>query len=119
MLAYAAPLRDIRFVLYELLGAQELMQLPGLADAAPDVVEAVLDEAEKFCVSRLLPLNQPGDVEGCRFENGVVRTPAGFIEAYDAFAEGGWTGLACEPEYGGQGLPEACPAAFCESVIRF
>jgi alkylation response protein AidB-like acyl-CoA dehydrogenase len=107
MLTYKVPLRDIRFVLYELLGAGELAQLPGFAEASPELVDAVLGEAAKFCESVLLPLNQTGDREGCRFENGVVRTPTGFKEAYAAFARGGWTGLACDPAHGGQGLPEA------------
>src|SRR5215475_4801258 len=77
MLTYKAPLRDIRFVLYELLGAGELTQLPGFAEASPDLVGAVLEEAAKFCETKLLPLNQAGDREGCRFENGVVRAPPG------------------------------------------
>jgi len=116
MLTYKAPLRDIRFVLYELLGAGELAQLPGFAEASPDLVDAVLEEAAKFCESKLLPLNQPGDREGCRFDNGVVRTPPGFREAYAAFAEGGWTGLACDPAYGGQGLPEALNFVVVEMI---
>jgi len=116
MLTYKAPLRDIRFVLYELLGAGEVARLPGFAEASPDVVDAVLEEAAKLCESKLLPLNQTGDREGCRFENGVVRTPPGFKEAYVAFAEGGWTGLACDPAYGGQGLPEALNFVVVEMI---
>jgi alkylation response protein AidB-like acyl-CoA dehydrogenase len=100
MPTYKAPLRDIRFVLYELLGAGDLAQLPGFGEASPDLVDAVLGEAAKFCESVLLPLNQAGDREGCRFENGIVRTPSGFKEAYAAFAAGGWTGLACDPAHG-------------------
>jgi alkylation response protein AidB-like acyl-CoA dehydrogenase len=116
MLTYKVPLRDIRFVLYELLGAGELAQLPGFAEASPELVDAVLGEAAKFCESVLLPLNQTGDREGCRFENGVVRTPAGFKEAYAAFARGGWTGLACDPAHGGQGLPEALNFVVVEMI---
>src|SRR5262249_12705329 len=116
MLTYKAPLRDIRFVLYELLGAGELTQLPGFTEASPDLVDPVLEEAAKFCESKLLLLNQAGDREGCRFENGVVRTPSGFKEAYAAFAEGGWTGLACDPAHGGQGLPEAVNFVIAEMI---
>ncbi len=106
MVTYAAPLDDIRFVLYELWDYENAIPtLPGCEDATRDVVDAVLEEGAKFCVNELLPLNRSGDEEGCTFENGVVRTPKGFKEAYDAFVAAGWTGLACDPEYGGQGLP--------------
>ncbi len=108
MVTYAAPLDDIRFVLSELLDYEAAVaSLPGYEEATPDLVEAVLEEAAKFCENELLPLNRSGDEEGCTFENGVVRTPEGFKEAYRAFAEGGWAGLACDPEYGGQGLPRS------------
>ena len=107
MVTYAAPLDDIRFCLNELFDYEaRVASLPGFEDATPDLVDAVLEEAAKFCVNELLPLNRSGDEEGCTFENGVVRTPAGFKEAYRAFAEGGWAGLACDPAYGGQGLPQ-------------
>jgi len=106
MVTYAAPLDDIKFVLYELWDYDnEIPGLPGCEDATRDVVDAVLEEGAKFCVNELLPLNRSGDEEGCTFENGVVRTPKGFKEAYDAFAAAGWTGLACDPTFGGQGLP--------------
>ncbi len=108
MVTYAAPLDDIRFVLSELLDYEaEVASLPGYEEATPDLVEAVLEEAARFCENELLPLNRSGDEAGCTFENGVVRTPEGFKEAYRAFAEGGWAGLACAPEYGGQGLPRS------------
>jgi hypothetical protein len=106
MVTYSAPLEDIGFVLNELLDYRGTVAgLPGYEEAATDVVEAVLEEGAKFCENELLPLNQSGDEEGCTFENGLVRTPRGFKEAYKAFAEGGWTGLSCDPAYGGQGLP--------------
>ena len=106
MVTYAAPLEDIRFVLNELLDYEGTVAgLAGYEEATADVVEAVLEEGAKFCENELLPLNQPGDEAGCTFENGVVRTPKGFKEAYKAFIEGGWTGLSCDPDYGGQGLP--------------
>jgi alkylation response protein AidB-like acyl-CoA dehydrogenase len=107
MVTYAAPLEDIRFVLNELLDYQgTVASLPGYEEASADIVEAVLEEGARFCENELLPLNRSGDEEGCVFENGVVRTPAGFKEAYKAFAEGGWAGLAGDPAYGGQGLPK-------------
>ena len=106
MVTYTAPLEDIRFAL-DLWGYDETVPaLPGYEDATRDVVDAVLEEAAKLCVNELLPLNRSGDEEGCTFENGVVRTPKGFKEAYKAFIEGGWAGLAADPDYGGQGLPK-------------
>lgn len=107
MVTYTAPLEDIRFALYDLWDYEgRVPALPGYEDATRDLVDTVVEEAAKFCVNELLPLNRSGDEEGCTFENGVVRTPAGFREAYRAFAEGGWTSLACDPAYGGQGLPK-------------
>ncbi len=103
MQTYKAPLRDMRFVLNELHGSAEA--LPGHEDFTPDIADAILEEAGKFCTERLLPLNASGDEEGCRLENGVVRTPKGFPEAYKAFREGGWTAMGADPAYGGQGLP--------------
>ncbi|MFQ5930901.1 MAG: acyl-CoA dehydrogenase C-terminal domain-containing protein [Nitrospiraceae bacterium] len=106
MIRYKAPLDDIRFVLYELLDYEAMVAaLPGHGEATRDMVDAVLDEAARFCENELLPLNGPGDVEGCTLENGYVRTPRGFKEAYRAFTAAGWTSLACDPSYGGQGLP--------------
>jgi alkylation response protein AidB-like acyl-CoA dehydrogenase len=107
MATYTAPLRDMKFVYHELFNGDELQNLRGYGDFSPDVVDAVLEEAGKLAAEVLFPLNLPGDIEGCAFENGVVRTPAGFKEAYDQFAEGGWTGIAGDPEYGGQGLPKS------------
>ncbi len=106
MVTYAAPLEDIRFAL-DVWGYNETIPtLPGCEEATRDMVDAVLEEAAKLCVNELLPINRSGDEEGCTFENGVVRTPKGFKEAYQAFVEGGWAGLAADPEYGGQGLPK-------------
>jgi butyryl-CoA dehydrogenase len=106
MISYRAPLDDIRFVLYDLLSYEDTVAgLPCYKEATRDMVDAVLDEAARFCENKLLPLNALGDAEGCTFENGVVRTPRGFKEAYHAFTTAGWTGLACDPQYGGQGLP--------------
>jgi alkylation response protein AidB-like acyl-CoA dehydrogenase len=118
MLAYQAPLRDIRFVLHELLGGAEgWAGLPAHAALTPDTVDAVLEAAARFCGRELLPLAGPGDEEGCRLlPDGEVRTPAGFREAYRLFREGGWASLACDPADGGQGLPEAVNLALTEMV---
>jgi butyryl-CoA dehydrogenase len=105
MPTYKAPLRDMRFVIHELLTAENGFERCGFEDLDTDVIDAVLDEAAKLCEQVLQPLNRTGDEAGCSYENGVVRTPEGFREAYTAFAEGGWTGLAAMVEHGGQGLP--------------
>ena len=107
MQTYKAPLRDMRFVLHELHGSDDLAQLPGLEEVTPDLIDSILEEAAKLSENVLAPVNMSGDEEGCRLENGVVRTPHGFKEAYDAFRDGGWTSLAADPAYGGQGLPES------------
>jgi alkylation response protein AidB-like acyl-CoA dehydrogenase len=105
MPSYKAPLDDIRFILNEVIDASALTQLPGYAEATTETIDAILDEAAKVCEEVLFPLNQSGDAEGCHFDNGVVTTPAGFKEAYKTFRESGWTGLSCNPDFGGQGLP--------------
>ncbi|MFL5256077.1 MAG: acyl-CoA dehydrogenase family protein, partial [Rhodopila sp.] len=107
MQIYKAPLRDMRFVLHELHDSASLSSLRGLEEVSPDLMDSILEEAGKLAEEVLLPTNAPGDELGCVLENGVVRTPKGFKEAYDAFREGGWTSLAADPEYGGQGLPES------------
>lgn len=106
MYGYRAPLRDMRFVLFELLGADRLTELSGHEEATPDLVGSVLEEAARLATEVLAPLNRTGDEEGCAYENGVVRTPQGFREAYETFRAGGWTGTACAPEWGGMGLPK-------------
>jgi alkylation response protein AidB-like acyl-CoA dehydrogenase len=105
MPSYKAPLEDIRFILNEVIDAPALAQLPGYADATADTVDTVLEEAAKICEEVLFPLNQSGDKEGCHYDNGEVKTPQGFKEAYRTFREGGWAGLSCKTEFGGQGLP--------------
>ena len=105
MPVYKAPLHNIRFILNDVLGTAAVTGLPGYEDATPDTIDQILQEGAKICEDVLFPLNQSGDKEGCTFENGVVRTPKGFKEAYDTFAAGGWCGLSADPEYGGMGLP--------------
>ena len=117
MVSYTAPLDDIRFLLYDLLDYEEqVAKLPGFEEAARDLVDAVLEEGAKFCENELLPLNQPGDEEGCSFENGVVRTPKGFKELYGTFCEGGWNGLSLSAEHGGQGLPKTLQFVMTELI---
>ena len=102
---YKAPIDDIRFVLYDLLNANQITELPGCEDASEDLVIQILEEGAKMCEEVLFPLNQSGDEEGCIHENGKVTTPKGFKEAYNTFTEGGWCGLSSDPEYGGMGMP--------------
>ena len=116
MAIYKAPLRDMRFVLYELHRGNTLSQLPGLEEMTPDLIDPVLEEAAKLSEEVLFPLNRPGDEEGCVFENGVVRTPRGFRDAYRTFREGGWTAIACDPAYGGQGLPHSVATLIDEMI---
>jgi len=106
MPTYKAPLRDMRFVLYELMDGENITSLKGYEDFTRDLIDPVLEEAAKICEEVLQPINRSGDEEGCRLENGVVYTPKGFKEAYKQFREGGWTSIACDPQYGGQGLPK-------------
>ncbi len=116
MATYAAPLRDIRFVLHEVLDSAALATLPGYEQATPDLIDAVIDEAAKLSEQVLFPLNLSGDAEGCAYENGVVRTPKGFKDAYRQLIDGGWTSLACDPAYGGQGMPMLVSTVFEEMV---
>src|SRR5271170_3817090 len=113
-MTYAVPIADMRFVLEEVAGIAEAAALPGYEAADPDLVEAILGEAAKFAAGALAPLNQPADRIGSVLENGVVRTPPGFREAYARYVEGGWGGLAADPGYGGQGLPFALAAPVAE-----
>ncbi len=102
---YNAPLADMRFVLGEIAGLKEIADLPGYEEATPDLAEAILTEAGRLAKDVLAPLNRTGDQEGCTLENGAVRMPKGFPEAYRLFVEGGWGSLPFDPEHGGQGLP--------------
>jgi len=104
---YTAPLRDMQFVLHELLGVEDhLKQMPQHAEIDADTINQVIEEAGKFCSEVIFPLNQSGDREGCTYHgDGVVTAPKGFKEAYQQYVEAGWPSLGCDPEYGGQGLP--------------
>jgi len=116
MQTYQPPLRDMRFVLHELHGSDNLKDMKGLEEITPDLIDAVLEEAGKLVTEVLAPLNAVGDSEGCTYENGVVRTPTGFKDAYKTYVDGGWNGIACDPEWGGQGLP-ASVTKFVEEMM--
>jgi alkylation response protein AidB-like acyl-CoA dehydrogenase len=102
---YRAPLRDMAFVVKELLGLTRVGQLPGFEEATEDLFDAVQEESARFSQEVIAPLNRSGDQQGAVLKDGVVNTPAGFKAAYQQFVAGGWNGLTCDPEYGGQGLP--------------
>ena len=106
MPVYKAPVDEVTFLLRDVFRLDRYNNLPGFAEAAPDVVEAVLAEAAKFSEAVLMPLNRIGDKEGCRRNaDGSVTTPTGFKDAYKKLAEGGWIGVSAPAEFGGQGLP--------------
>ncbi len=112
---YKAPVEDTLFLLNDVLGFGNHNNLPGFADASPDMLEAIFGEAAKLAEEELLPLNWPGDQEGCsRSEDGSVKAPNGFKKAYDLYCQGGWLGLSVPEEYGGQGLPYTLHAAVSE-----
>ncbi|MGE5669328.1 MAG: acyl-CoA dehydrogenase [Betaproteobacteria bacterium] len=112
MSTYHAPLADMQFVMNELAGLAQVATLPGFADATPDTVAAILEEASKFATEVLDPLNASGDREGAKLlPDGTVKTPAGFKDAYAQYTEYGWNGLAKPVEFGGQGLPQLVATA--------
>ena len=123
MPVYKAPLKDMRFVLHELYDSTAIAELPGNADFTPELIDSVLEEAAKISEEVLFPLNQVGDREGCTYENGVVRTPTGYREAYRTFCEGGWTSISADPDYGGQGMPLTAAMMveemFCSATVAF
>jgi alkylation response protein AidB-like acyl-CoA dehydrogenase len=105
---YTPPLRDLQFVMHELLNAeQELKAMPRHKDIDADTLNSVLEEGGRFAAEVAFPLNIGGDQQGCKLDvvSHSVSTPAGFKQAYRQFVEGGWPGMVCEPQYGGQGLP--------------
>ena len=104
-MTYRAPVSEMRFLLDHVLDADRLAATERFAEATPETVEAILGEAAKLAEDVLAPLRRAGDLEPARLENGVVRTTPGFAEAYRALAEGGWVGIAADPEFGGMGLP--------------
>ncbi|ORE85274.1 acyl-CoA dehydrogenase [Oceanococcus atlanticus] len=105
MAEYKAPERDIKFALRNVLNVDQLAELDVFADATPDIIDGVIDEAAKFIEARLLPLRESGDAQGCKVADNVVTVPDGYAEAYRDFVESGWVGLCNDPQWGGQGLP--------------
>ncbi len=118
MAHYTPPLRDMQFVLHELLQVEDTLKtLPAHKDINRELIDQVLEEGGKFCADVLFPINRSGDEEGCHYlGDGVVTTPKGFKDAWEKFKQGGWPTLTCDPEYGGQGLPHAVGMSFQEMM---
>src|SRR5690606_9537810 len=115
MLDYAAPLRDMRFVIGEIIGYEQIGALEACDEISAELVDAVLEEAGRFAAGVLAPLNRTGDTEGCQLDDEhVVHTPTGWRDAYSAFCDAGWNALAMNPEFGGQGLPKLVATAVGE-----
>lgn len=117
MFTYQPPLRDIRFVLSDLLHASDVLaKIPAFADVDDELIMQVAEEAGKFASEVLFPLNAIGDQIGCKFDNGKVTTPPGFAEAYRQFQQAGWPSMACDPDFGGQGLPNTVNSLLYEML---
>ncbi|MGI2026952.1 acyl-CoA dehydrogenase C-terminal domain-containing protein [Endozoicomonas acroporae] len=118
MAEYKAPLRDMRFVMYDVFNvAEQWAQWPAVSETVDqETADAILEEAAKLASRTIAPLNRPGDEEGCQWDSGQVTTPEGYKEAYKLFAEGGWSGLGGNPAYGGMGMPKVLAAQFDEMV---
>lgn len=114
---YQAPLRDMQFVLNEVFKAEELWQtLPAYEDVDADTAGAIIEEAGRIVGSLIAPLMRSGDEEECQFNDGVVTTPKGFVDAFKTFAEGGWIGLAGNPAYEGMGMPKMLSVLYEEML---
>ncbi|MFP4647877.1 MAG: acyl-CoA dehydrogenase [Halorhodospira sp.] len=111
MTTYHAPKQDLRFVIEELIGLERLSGVDGLEAVTPELLETILEEAGRLASEVWAPLNRIGDRDGCRLEGDRVRLPEGFVDAYQAFVDGGWNGINAHPDHGGQGLPEVVATA--------
>ncbi|MGI9132781.1 MAG: acyl-CoA dehydrogenase N-terminal domain-containing protein, partial [Rhodoferax sp.] len=119
MPTYNPPLRDMQFVMHEVLGVVDsLRQIPRHAEIDAETINAVLEEGGKFAAEVTFPLNVSGDTEGCRYDAAThqVSTPTGFKAAYQKYVEGGWAALSCDSEYGGQALPLVVNQLFYEML---
>jgi 3-(methylsulfanyl)propanoyl-CoA dehydrogenase len=117
MSTYSAPLRDMRFVLFEVFDAETLWsRLPATAEVNRELADAVLEESAKIAGDLIAPLNSSGDEEGVHWHDGDVTTPAGFKEAFKTYSEGGWIGLSGNPAYSGQGMPKLL-SLMCEEML--
>ena len=118
MTQYKAPLRDMQFVLHEVMAAEQLLAaMPATAEVNRELMDAILDSAATMAEEVLTPLERTGDEEGCRWEEGRVATPSGFREAHDVFAQAGWVGLCGDPAHGGQGMPKMLGVLFEEMIM--
>lgn len=115
-MTYTAPIKDMQYILHDVLDISSY-DTPGYDELDRETTSAILEEAGKLASEVLAPLNASGDAEGCKLENGVVSTPTGFKEAFEEVKAGGWTGLDCDPEYGGQGMPYLVGAAVGEMMV--
>jgi len=113
---YKAPIRDFQFLFNEYLKLDQYKNVDGFADATPDLMNPVLDAAAQLCEEVLFPLNQKGDKQGLKYDNGRVIMPDGFKEAYKTYVDGGWPSFTCDTKYGGQGLPEVLNMPLMEMV---
>ena len=125
MAEYKAPLKDMNYLLFEVFKADNIWQsLPSLAEAVDvDTAKAILEECGKIAEQELAPLSRVGDETGVKFDNGVVTTVPGYKEAFATYAEGGWTGLGGDPEFGGMGMPKMITSLheemLCSADISF
>jgi alkylation response protein AidB-like acyl-CoA dehydrogenase len=113
---YKAPVKDFEFILKEWLNVSKYENMQGFDDVDDNLITALLDQGAKLCEEVLFPLNQSGDQEGVKFDNGKVTVPSGFKEAYDTYVQSGWTSFTCSEEFGGQGLPEVLNMSISEMI---
>ena len=116
MTTYKAPTEDMMFLFNELCDNQYFKEIDDYKEINTDLVQSIISEAAKMTENIVFPLAKSGDDHGCKLENGIVRTPPGYKEAYEKFIADGWTSLACDPKYGGQGLPKSISIFFDEMM---